>query len=432
MRQIVVPILALLFGIAFMMLGNGLMGTLTSLRLDQAGSSATIVGLVMAGYFGGLTIGALFAERVIRRVGHIRTFAAFASLYSGAALAHALLLDPWFWLALRLIEGFTMAGLFICVESWLNARATNQTRGQVLSAYMITVYFSQFLGQFLLNVPDEAGFVLFVVVSILLSVAVVPVAMTTTPGPVLPDVTSFSFRRLWQVSPMGVIGTFTGGIVFGASYGLAPVFTQGLGYTVSQTAIFVSATILGGLIIQYPIGKLSDLLDRRMVLAGLYVALVATSLLVIGASFLGFWWVMAAALLFGGISFTIYPMSVAHANDHLQASELVAASGGLILSYSIGATIGPIAVSPIMDASGPMALFACMMVVGSGATAFAAWRLRARPSVPMEEQAPFRVAARTSPVAAVLDPRGEEDAQMSFDFSAAPTTGSEPLREAAE
>ena len=424
MRQIVGPIIALLLGIGFMMLGNGLMGTLTSLRLDQAGASATVVGLVMAGYFGGLTIGALFSERLIRRVGHIRAFTAFASLYSAAALAHALFPDAWVWFVLRLIAGFTMAGLFICVESWLNARATNETRGQVLSAYMITVYFSQFLGQFLLTVPDEAGFVLFIVVSILLSVAVVPVAMTTTPGPTLPDVTSFSFRRLWQVSPMGVFGT---------SYGLAPVFTQGLGYSVTQTATFVSATILGGLIIQYPIGKLSDLLDRRMVLAGLYVALVVTSLLVIGASFLGFWWVMAAATLFGGISFTLYPMSVAHANDHLQPHELVAASGGLILSYSVGATLGPIVASPLMDFAGPLALFAFLVVAGVAASAFATWRLRVRPPVPMEEQAPFQVVPRTSAVAAVLDPRGEDDPQMSFDFDAPPPTAPPPpLTQAAE
>lgn len=432
MRQIVGPIIALLLGIGFMMLGNGLMGTLTSLRLDQAGASATVVGLVMAGYFGGLTIGALFSERLIRRVGHIRAFTAFASLYSAAALAHALFPDAWVWFVLRLIAGFTMAGLFICVESWLNARATNETRGQVLSAYMITVYFSQFLGQFLLTVPDEAGFVLFIVVSILLSVAVVPVAMTTTPGPTLPDVTSFSFRRLWQVSPMGVFGTFAGGVVFGASYGLAPVFTQGLGYSVTQTATFVSATILGGLIIQYPIGKLSDLLDRRMVLAGLYVALVVTSLLVIGASALGFWWVMAAATLFGGISFTLYPMSVAHANDHLQPHELVAASGGLILSYSVGATLGPIVVSPLMDLAGPLALFAFLAVAGVAASAFATWRLRVRPPVPMEEQAPFQVVPRTSPVAAVLDPRGEDDPQLSFDFGASPPADPPPLAQAAE
>lgn len=432
MRTILLPIAALLLGAALLMLGNGLMGTLTSLRLDMAGQSASIVGLVMAGYFGGLTLGALYAERVIRRVGHIRAFAALASVYSGAALAHALQLDAWLWLGLRFLAGFCMAGLFICVESWLNHRATNITRGQILSAYAITIYFAQFLGQFLLNLPDQTGFILFIIVSILMSLAVVPVAMTTTPGPVLPDVVAFSFRRLWQVSPLGVFGAFIGGVVFGASYGLAPVFTQRLGFSVSETAMFVSATILGGLVIQYPIGKLSDLFDRRLVLVSLFIAQVGISALMIGATFLGYWWVLGAAVLFGGISFTLYPLSLSHANDHLESHELVSAAGGLLLSYSIGATIGPIAVSPIMDAVGPNGLFAVMLVIGIASTFFAAWRIKVRPSVPMEAQGRYQVVPRTSAISAVMDPRGEdEDGQLSFDFDAK-AAYAEPQRMAAE
>lgn len=432
MRSILLPIVALLTGAAFLMLGNGLMGTLTSLRLDMAGASATIVGIVNAGYFGGLTLGAVFAERVIRRVGHIRAFAAFASLYSGATLAHALQVDPWIWLALRALEGFCMAGLFICVESWLNHRATNETRGQILSSYAITIYFAQFLGQFLLNLPDETGYLLFVLVSILLSVAVVPVAMTTTPIPTLPDVASFSFKRLWQVSPLGVFGAVIGGIVFGASYGLAPVFTQKLGYSVSETATFVSATILGGLLIQYPIGKLSDLLDRRVVLVSLFIAQAGISALMIGATFLGFWYVIGAAALFGGISFTLYPLSLSHANDHLESHELVAAAGGLLLSYSLGATVGPLFVSPLMDAVGPNGLFGFLLVLGVIASFFAAWRVRARPSVPMEEQGRYQVVPRTSAISGLMDPRGEDaDGQLSFDFDAEPVP-QEPERMAAE
>ncbi|WP_404379309.1 MFS transporter [Caenispirillum salinarum] len=417
MRAILVPIIALLTGAAFLMLGNGLMGTLTSLRLDMAGASATVVGIVNAGYFGGLTLGALFAERVIRRVGHIRAFAALASVYSGATLAHALEVDPWIWLTLRFVEGFCMAGLFICVESWLNHRATNVTRGQILSSYAVTIYFAQFLGQFLLNLPDETGFLLFVVISILMSIAVVPVAMTTTPIPTLPEVASFSFKRLWKVSPLGVYGAGVGGIVFGASYGLAPVFTQKLGYSVSETATFVSATILGGLIIQYPIGKLSDLLDRRVVLVSLFIAQVAISGLMIGATYLGFWYVVGCAVMFGGISFTLYPLSLSHANDHLESHELVAAAGGLLLTYSLGATIGPLFVSPLMDAIGPNGLFAVLLGLGVVSSVFAAWRVRARPSVPMEEQGKYHVVPRTSAVSAAMDPRGEDaDGQLSFDF----------------
>lgn len=434
MRSLIVPIIALLTGAAFLMLGNGLMGTLTSLRLDMAGASATTIGIVNAGYFGGLTLGALFAERVIRRVRHIRAFAAFASLYSGATLAHAVWVDPYPWFALRALEGFCMAGLFICVESWLNHRATNRTRGQILSAYAITIYFAQFLGQFLLNLPDQTGFLLFVVVSILLSVAVVPVAMTTTPTPTLPEVTNFSFRRLWQVSPLGVFGAVVGGIVFGASYGLAPVFTQKLGFTVSETATFVSATILGGLLIQYPIGKLSDLFDRRKVLVSLFIAQVGASALMMGATLLGFWYVVGAAALFGGVSFTLYPLSLSHANDHLEPNDLVAAAGGLLLSYSLGATVGPLLVAPLMDAAGPNALFGMLLVLGVLATFFAAWRMRVRPSVPMEDQARFQVVPRTSAISSYMDPRAEEeDGQLSFDFDArAPAPSDQPERLAAE
>jgi MFS family permease len=433
MRAILVPIIALLTGAAFLMLGNGLMGTLTSLRLDMAGASATVIGIVNAGYFGGLTLGAMFAENVIRRVGHIRAFAALASTYSGATLAHALEVDPWIWLTLRFVEGFCMAGLFICVESWLNHRATNVTRGQILSSYAITIYFSQFLGQFLLNLPDETGFLLFVVISILMSIAVVPVAMTTTPTPVLPDVTNLSFKRLWQVSPLGVYGAAVGGVVFGASYGLAPVFTQKLGFTVSETAIFVSATIMGGLIIQYPIGKLSDLFDRRLVLVSLFIAQVAVSALMIGATYLGFWYVVATAVMFGGISFTLYPLSLSHANDHLESHELVAAAGGLLMAYSLGATVGPLFVSPLMDIVGPNGLFAVLLVLGIGSSFFAAWRVKVRPSVPMQEQGKYQVVPRTSSVSAAMDPRAEDaDGQMSFDFTAGASPSPSPDRMAAE
>ncbi|HYD30656.1 MAG TPA: MFS transporter [Azospirillaceae bacterium] len=405
MLQVARSVLSLLLGVALLMLGNGALSTLIGLRLGASESGTAAVGLIAAAFYAGLTAGSLYAHRIITRVGHIRAFSAFASIVSAASLAHALVVDAPLWAALRLGEGFCMAGLYMCIESWLNDTATNETRGQVLSLYMVTLYGAMAVGQQLLHLDDRAGTLIFMVVSILLSLALVPVALTRTSPPVLPRIASFGVGRLFDASPLGVAGVFISGAITGSIYGLAPVFGTAYGFGVSGTALFMTALILGGVALQWPLGRLSDRFDRRTVIIGLSAALTLTSLAMIGAAGLDRPLILlAVAPLFGGLSFTLYPVCLAHTNDHVDKAELLSASGGLILANSIGAILGPLLASAAMAGIGPQGLFAYTATGALGATIYGMWRTRVRPPPPAEAQAIFRPLPQTTPVVTPLDP----------------------------
>jgi len=238
MLPIVRSISSLLMAVALLMLGSGMLSTMIGVRLSGAGVGAMAIGFVMAAYYAGLTAGSLYGYRIIVKVGHIRAFAAFASVFSVATLGHALHIDLVLWGLLRLAEGFCMAGLFMCIESWLNERATAKTRGQMLSLYMITLYGAMAAGQQLLMLDDPSGMLRFIVIAILTSLALVPVALTRSAPPILPDIASFGLRRLYEASPLGVAGTFVSGLVTGAIYGLAPVYGTQAGFGTAGTALF--------------------------------------------------------------------------------------------------------------------------------------------------------------------------------------------------
>ena len=405
MPSIARSVASLLLGVAFLMLGNGVLSTVIGLRLSATDSGPTAVGLITAAFYAGLTMGSLYAHRVIARVGHIRSFSAFASVVSVAALSLALFVDVPFWAALRLLQGFCMAGLYMCIESWLNGSATNESRGQMLSAYMVTLYGASGLGQQLLSLDDETGVRIFMIVSILLSLALVPVALTRTTPPQLPKVSSFGVRRLYESSPLGVAGVFISGAITGSIYGLAPVFGAASGFGVSGTALFMSALILGGMALQWPLGRLSDLFDRRTVIIGLSAALSLTSLGMMAVAGMDQpMTLMLVAPLFGGLSFTLYPICLAHTNDYVRREDLVSASGGLILANSIGAIIGPPLASAMMAFGGPEGLFAFIAAGALCATLYGLWRTRVRPPLPAEAQAAFRPLPQTTPTVGPLDP----------------------------
>ncbi|UEM01569.1 MFS transporter [Skermanella rosea] len=417
MLPIVRSISSLLTAVALLMLGSGMLSTLVGVRLTATGVGPVAIGFVMAAYYAGLTAGSLFGYRVIAKVGHIRAFSAFASVFSAATLGHALYLSLPLWAGLRLAEGFCMAGLFMCIESWLNDRATSRTRGQMLSLYMITLYGAMAVGQQLLNLDDPTGMLRFIAISMLTSLALVPVALTRKAPPLLPDIASFGIRRLYEASPLGIFGTFVSGIVTGAIYGLAPVYGTQQGFGTAGTALFMTVIILGGVALQWPLGKLSDVFDRRTVIIALSAATAAVSVGMITASEIGGdLMLMLVAALFGGLSFTLYPVCVAHTNDHIDKSELVQASGGLILSYSVGATMGPLAGSAVMSVLGGPGLFAFTGAGAAAAVVFGLYRTARRAAPPSEAQGPFRSLPRTTPVVAPLDPRGEEEPQFSLDL----------------
>lgn len=432
MLQAFSSISALLIGVGILNLGYGLLGTLLAVRMSVEGFTGFVSGLVMASYFLGLMIGSMTAHRLIQAVGHIRTFSALASVFSAATLIHVFVVEPLAWSGLRIVEGFCMAGLFMCVESWLNDRATNETRGKVLSLYMITTYLFGALAQFLLVTGEVTGFFLFALTSVLCSLALVPIAMTRSPAPALPERSLFGLKRLLEISPLGVAGCFASGMASGAFYGVLPRYGAIVGLDNLGIASLMGFCIFGGLLFQFPVGRLSDRFDRRWVIAGVAMLMVVFAALIVGFTFnrpvtaeveagaavaggqpLALWMIVLIAA-FGGMLFSLYPLSLSHANDFIEAKDFVAASGGLILFYSLGAVFGPIGAGAVMGALGPWGLFVYMGGIGIALAAFAAWRSRVAP--PADElKSPFQATARAAFVVSDLDPRAEDD-QLSFDF----------------
>ena len=415
----IATISALLVGLFFLLLGNGLLGTLVAVRLSAAEITTGTTGLVLAAYFAGQGLGAFRGQKIIASVGHIRAFAAFASILSAASLVHAFRVDPALWGALRFITGFCMVGLFMCAESWLNEKAPSAMRGRVLAFYMVTLYLAQGLGQFLLTLPDASGFGLFVVASILVSLALVPVALTRMPGPTLPKPDRMPLRDLLKLSPLGMVGGFAAGLVTGVIYSLGPVYAQQIGFGAGETARFMAAAIIGGLVLQWPLGHVSDRVERRLVIAGLCFALVGISILLAVTESAAMVWGLVLVGLFGGVGFALYPLSISVINDRADSESFVAVSGGLLLAYAAGATLGPVGAAPLMDWFGHNAFYITPAAVGVVVGGFALWRRQAGPTVAVEDQAPFQLVPRTTLVAAELDPRHEED-QYAFDFNAVP------------
>ncbi|MCW2241997.1 MFS transporter [Azospirillum canadense] len=383
------PIFTLLVAVFLMMGGTGALTTIVSVRLDAVGALSILLGALTAAYYLGVTIGSLHAYRLVGQVGHIRAFSASATVLVAATLGHALGSDPLAWIALRLVEGCCMAGLFVCIESWLNQSATSGTRGRILALYMIALYGAQGVGQYLLVIDDPHGFKQFVLVAIFVSLALLPVALTRKAPPLLPKLAPVRIRHLYRASPLGCAGTVISGLVVGAFYGLGPVYVRHLGYDLGQSATFVSSAIIGGMVFQWPLGKISDILDRRLVLVGLFAALIVISVGMITLPQLGFASLVGGIALFGGVIFAIYPVCVSHTNDFLTPSEMVPASGGMVLGFSMGAIAGPFLASLVMVLIERDGLFLFSAMVGAVALVFGLWRMTVRPPVPIEQRLPF-------------------------------------------
>jgi MFS family permease len=404
MPSALVPVRSLLLAIFMLMAGSGFLATLISIRLERAGAGALMIGLVGTAYFAGLTAGSLRVTGIIQRVGHIRAFAAFVSVFSASALAYAVHRDVALWAALRFIDGFTMAGVFICLESWLNERADQTSRGAILASYMIALYSGQAIGQFLLNLSDAKPSMPFMAAAILLSLAVVPVALTRIAQPVFGGNPPLAMTQLYRISPLGVVGATVTGLMLGAFYALGAVYARRLGMDLPATAFFMSMVILGGVALQWPLGWLSDRFDRRKVIIGSFIAafLICAAIAATGRPG-GMLLVLGG--LFGGVSFALYPLCVAHTNDRLTADERVGASGGLVLAYSMGAAAGPLAGAAAMAAGGTAGLFLFIGACAMAAAGVALWRQMAGPAIPNADQHSFQILPRTTPMAATLDPQ---------------------------
>lgn len=395
----------LLFGVVMLMIGNGLQGTLLSLRATMEGFDITTTGIVMSLYFAGYVIGSILTPRMVAWVGHIRVFAALASLASASVLIHFILVDPVIWGGTRAITGFAYAGLYVVIESWLNGMATNKTRGQILSVYMLLTYFGIMLGQLLLNVADPRGAELFVLTSVLISLAVLPIALSRRRPPEFEEAPQgVRLRDLYKISPLGFIGTMCAGLISASLMTIGPVYTTNLGMSVAEVSIFMTVMVLGGMLMQYPVGILSDKVDRRYIMmacCGLAAAAaLACQFTASGDASLLFY---LCAFLFWGMGTPIYALAASHTNDQLRRDQIVAVSASLIMLNGCGAAFGPALLSALLKAIGEDWFFSVFAVTFALITMYTFYRSRMSPAVPDEEKGQFvNLSDASTPVSAQL------------------------------
>lgn len=401
LKKFVIPLISLFF----LTMGGGFFSSLIPVRLHADQVSSTIIGLIGGAFFFGLVLGAFRTDRYIIDVGHIRAFAAFASLTTIVTLLHGQFVIPILWIFLRLIGGFSMAALYVVIESWLLVSSTPENRGLVLSFYMVVLYAAQSIGQFFLNIGDLRTMTPYVIIAILSSISVIPLALSKVPSPIFEEPSALSVKQLLKRSPSGFIGCFASGLVLGSIYSLLPLYIAAQMKQASDVSVLMASTILGGMFLQYPVGHLSDRIERRIVLIGICLVTILTSL---AMTFVINYYLLTIITLFifGGMTYTIYPVSISYACDSLDQNDIIAGTQGLLLSYSCGATIGPLLASFFMSGIGNHGLFIFFITVMVLLTIFLSWRTVQNEAPPQEES--FHSLPQTTPVMAELDPRGEE------------------------
>ena len=377
---------ALLLGIAVLMLGHGLQSTLLSLRAGQQFGTA-VTGIVMSGYFVGLIVGALLTPRLVAHVGHVRVFGALVSLASTTILFQSLLVEPMVWFLMRLVTGICFCAGYIVAESWLNGRADNDSRGRLFSIYMVIQLGGFAGGQFLLPLADPAGQTLFIVVSVLVSLAAVPILLSDNPAPAMAPYNSFGLVRLFRVSPLGFAGVVGVGLSQAALFAMGPVFAAEIGLGTAAISSLMAAAVLGGVCLQYPLGRLSDRFDRRTILTAVTLLAALAIVGVAVAPTLPLPVLLAAFFLFGGLSLPLYSLSVAHINDFLDAREVVGASSALLLANALGCVVGPSAAAFAMH-GGARGFVLYLVCVHLGLGGYALWRMTRRAARPLEAQGP--------------------------------------------
>lgn len=382
MLKVIASTWPLLMGVMLLMVGNGMQGSLLGIRGAIEGFRTVEISIVISSYFVGFLAGSLMVPGMIRRVGHVRVFSALGSVISAGLVLYPVAPEWFLWSVLRVVIGFSFCGVYITAESWLNQLSTNETRGQALSAYMIVQMIGIISAQFLLNVANPDGFILFVIPSVLVSLAFIPILLTDIPTPKFESTKRLGFRALWRISPLGCVGMLLTGGVFAAMFGMASVWGAQVGLSVRQISIFVGAMYVGGLLLQYPIGWLSDRNDRRRLILWLS-AFAGVVMLLAGLVDLPFALNLAVAMVLGGITNPLYSLLIAYTNDFLARDEMAAASSGMLFLNGLGAIVGPLVTGWIMTQIGPGGFFLFIAANFAGLAAYALWRMsrRAAPGV---------------------------------------------------
>lgn len=370
---------ALLLGVLLLTLGNGLQGTLLGVRGSLEGFSAGTMSIVMSAFFFGFLFGSRLAPKLIVRVGHVRVFAALGSLISAILVLYAVFPDPILWTLLRIVIGFCFSGVYVVAESWLNEGSSNDNRGKALSVYMIVQMIGVVTAQFIMNFGDPAGYLLFVISSVAVSISFLPILLSVSPAPLFETAAPMSVRKLIQVSPLGTAGCFVLGAVFAGLWGMGAVYGTEAGLTVEEIVIFIAVIYVGGMLCQYPIGWISDRIDRR-------ILIVAAAAICAATSFFGaivgdvFFILLCISFVLGGIVIPLYSLIIAYTNDFLEPRDMASAAGGLIFIHGLGAIGGPLLVGWMMVVLGPAGFFHYIGGVMTLLVGFAALRMFARPA----------------------------------------------------
>ncbi len=375
---------ALLLGMFLLQIGNGLQGSLMGVRGALEGFTTFELSLVGSAYFIGFLGGSKLAPRLIAQVGHVRVFAALGSLISAVVISYPVLTEPWAWMALRVVLGFSLSGVYVTAESWLNNASTNETRGQSLSAYMMMQLLGLVTSQAILAAGDPSGWILFVIPSILVSLSFAPILLNAQPAPAFEAARPMTLVALYKASPFGVVGMTFLGCVFAAQFAMSPVYATEAGLTLAQLSGFVSAFFIGAVILQYPIGFLSDRIDRRLLI--IFAAALSGVAALVGVVFGGSYPVLlAVAVLNGGLAQPLYALLIAYTNDYLDPEDMAAASGGLVFVNGIGAIAGPPILGLLMGQIGPQGFWLFLAAVCFAISAYGLWRMTQRSSAYAEE-----------------------------------------------
>jgi len=389
---------ALLLGMLFLQLGNGLQGTLLGVRGELEGFSTFEMSVVMSAYYLGFLGASKLVPDLIRRVGHVRVFAALASFISAILILYPLLVNPWVWTGGRVIIGFCFCGVYIAAESWLNNAATNENRGQLLSSYMVVQMAGIVAAQLLLLTGDPSGFELFVLISVLVSISFAPILLSITPTPAFETTKPMSIKELFSTSPLGCVGMFFLGGIFSAQFGMAPVFGTSADLSLPQISIFVAAFYVGAMVFQFPVGWLSDRMDRRvLIVVTSAIGFIAAVTAIFGENI--FIILLGSAFFIGGMSNPLYSLLIAYTNDFLEPDDMASASGGLLFLNGLGAISGPLFTGYLMTEIGPIGFFVILAALLAVLTVYGFYRMTQRGISDVDTSSYATVLPTTSAVA---------------------------------